>query len=73
MPENSHITSTRQVALLKKANTTINNTINTLDSIDMVQLSSLLRACLDDMEDIVGKVNNDKVLNSLFAGFCVGK
>ena len=73
MPENSHITSTRQVALLKKANTTINNTINTLDAIDMVQLSSLLRACLDDMEDIVGKVNNDKVLNSLFAGFCVGK
>ena len=39
----------------------------------MVQISSSLRDCLDNIGEIVGKTDNEKVLNKIFKGFCVGK
>ena len=72
-PENSHITSFRQLALIKKARTSVLELIDCSSTLDMVQISSSLRNCLDNIGEIVGKADNEKVLNKIFQGFCVGK
>ena len=72
-PENSHITSFRQLALIKKARMSVLELIDCASALDMVQISSSLRNCLDNIGEIVGKADNEKVLNKIFQGFCVGK
>ena len=72
-PENSHITSFRQLALIKKARMSVLELIDCSSALDMVQISSSLRNCLDNIGEIVGKADNEKVLNKIFQGFCVGK
>jgi len=72
-PENSHITSFRQLALIKKARMSVLELIDCASALDMVQISSSLRNCLDNIGEIVGKTDNEKVLNKIFQGFCVGK
>ncbi len=72
-PENSHITSFRQLALIKKARMSVLELIDCASALDMVQISSSLRNCLDIIGEIVGKTDNEKVLNKIFQGFCVGK
>jgi len=72
-PENSHITSFRQLSLIKKARLSILELIDNVSDLDMVQISSSLRDCLDNIGEIVGKTDNEKVLNKIFKGFCVGK
>ena len=72
-PENSHITSFRQLALIKKARMSVLELIDCSSGLDMVQISSSLRNCLDNIGEIVGKADNEKVLNKIFQGFCVGK
>lgn len=72
-PENSHITSFRQLALIKKARMSVLELIDCGSALDMVQISSSLRNCLDNIGEIVGKADNEKVLNKIFQGFCVGK
>ena len=72
-PENSHITSFRQLSLIKKARLSILELIDSASDLDMVQISSSLRDCLDNIGEIVGKTDNEKVLNKIFKGFCVGK
>ena len=73
VPENSYITSVRQAVLLKKSLFLVSKASETLEEIDMAQLSSLLRSSIDEMEDILGKTNNEAVLNKIFGSFCVGK
>ena len=73
VPENSHITSVRQAVLLKKSLILVSKASESLEEIDMVQLSSLLRSSIDEMEDVLGKTNNEAVLNKIFGSFCVGK
>ena len=73
VPENSYITSVRQAVLLKKSLILVSKASESLEEIDMVQLSSLLRSSIDEMEDILGKTNNEEVLNKIFGSFCVGK
>ena len=72
-PENSHITSFRQLTLIKKARLSILELIDSASDLDMVQISSSLRNCLDNVGEILGKTDNEKVLNKIFEGFCVGK
>jgi len=72
-PENTHVTSFRQLALIKKARMTVLELIDNASDLDMVQISSSLRNCLDNIGEIVGKTDNEKVLNKIFKGFCVGK
>ena len=72
-PENSHITSFRQLALIKKARMSVLELVDCASALDMVQISSSLRNCLDNIGEIVGKTDNEKVLNKIFQGFCVGK
>ena len=72
-PENSHITSFRQLALIKKARMSVLELVDCASALDMVQISSSLRNCLDIIGEIVGKTDNEKVLNKIFQGFCVGK
>ena len=73
IPENSYITSVRQAVLLKKSLILVSKASEGLGKIDMVQLSSLLRSSIDEMEDVLGKTNNEEVLNKIFGSFCVGK
>ena len=71
--ENSYITSNRQIVLLEGALLIIKKAHDNLEFVDMAQLSSLLREALDRLEDIIGRVNNEDVLNKIFGEFCVGK
>ena len=73
LPESPYITSNRQAALVEKALFSTKDAYKNLKNIDMVQLSSILRVILEDMDEIIGKINNDKILNSIFNDFCVGK
>ena len=36
-------------------------------------MASDLRACLDAFGQVAGKVDNEKMLDRLFASFCIGK
>jgi len=63
----------RQAVLLKKSLLLVSKASEDLEEIDMAQLSSLLRSAVDEMEDLLGKTNNESVLNKIFGSFCVGK
>ena len=73
VPENAYITSNRQVVLLKKSLSSINEIYKNSESLDMAQLSSLLRFSIDEMDEIIGKTNNEDLLNKIFGSFCIGK
>ena len=73
LPENPYIISNRQAVLVERALISIKGGYKNLKNMDMVQLSSLLRLVLEDMDEIIGKTNNDKILNNIFNDFCVGK
>ena len=66
--------SERQVLLFSSAQEIISSTINSLDlgeSMDLISLS--LREVMDVLDEIIGKVYTDDILNNIFKGFCVGK
>ena len=71
--ENSYIISNRQVVLLERALDIIKKAYSDVEKVDVPQLSSLLREALEVLGEIIGKTNNDDILNKIFGEFCVGK
>ena len=71
---NGILCSERQILLFTSAQKIISSTISCLkagQSMDLISLS--LREVVDVLDEIIGKVYSDDVLNNIFKGFCVGK
>lgn len=74
LPERPLITNMRQANALRKSLVSINKALDALDAdsgyefiaFDLIEASSAL-------EEILGIVSPDEVLNQIFAGFCIGK
>ena len=68
------ITSRRQQALISNSVDKITSLIDLVNKdFDMVILSTLLRSVSDDLGELVGKIYNEQLLDSIFNEFCVGK
>ena len=64
----------RQNALLNRANKVVLLGIKDLDAeIDMDIIASTCRVFVNIMEELLGTVSSNDVLNNIFKGFCVGK
>ena len=71
---NDVLCSERQILLFGTAKKIMSSTIASLDlgeSMDLISLS--LREVMDVLDEIIGKVYTDDILNNIFKGFCVGK
>ena len=68
------ISSSRHIALLKNANTSLNNALNgalNSDFIDMVSID--LKDAYDTLGLITGETSSDSLVDELFKKFCLGK
>jgi len=64
----------RQNTLLLKANTFINNTLNSFSSgHEMDMLASDLHELVRILDEVVGIITNREIIENIFSNFCVGK
>ncbi len=74
LPENIAITTIRQKNLLEKSLLCLNNAINTFNNAEPYEIISIeLRDGINFLENIIGNVTNEDVLDTLFKEFCIGK
>ncbi len=70
----SYMSNIRQIDLLKKAIKSIVNALNNLDAgmpIDIVEID--ITNSFNFLGEIIGDVYHDKLVDTIFANFCVGK
>jgi len=66
--------SSRHMKALNQAREALEAAIPMLDGIEPAELAANhLRDCLDHFGAIVGRVDNERMLDKLFASFCIGK
>ena len=64
----------RHAHALERARTGLADALGKLDQVRQIELlASDLRAALDALGEISGKVDNERMLDQLFATFCIGK
>jgi tRNA modification GTPase len=74
VPENIAITTLRQKNLLEKSLHCLNNAINAFKNSEPYEIISIeLRDGINYLENIIGNVTNEDVLDTLFKEFCIGK
>ncbi len=74
LPENIAITTIRQKNLLEKSLLCLNNAINAFNNAQPYEIISIeLRDGINCLENIIGNVTNEDVLDTLFKEFCIGK
>lgn len=72
--ENTLIVSARHATALKSAKTSIDQARAMMLDGDMTELmASDLRIALDSIGQVIGKIDNEAMLDKLFASFCIGK
>ena len=72
--ENHALCSERQIFLVEKAVSYTNEILESLGSditMDIVSMST--RELVEVLDEMIGKVYTDDILNTIFKGFCVGK
>ncbi|HHI88083.1 MAG TPA: tRNA uridine-5-carboxymethylaminomethyl(34) synthesis GTPase MnmE [Candidatus Cloacimonetes bacterium] len=68
------ISNSRQLAAVEKSNVAIKNAIQALDdSRGLEFLAFDLREASEHLEEVIGKVTSEEIINSIFDRFCVGK
>jgi len=68
------ITSLRHYEALRNAVDSLQNALQLIDSAQPPELIAFeLRAALDYVGEITGKVVSEELLNTIFAQFCIGK
>ncbi len=70
----TYLSNVRQIDLLKKALTSINNAINNLNGdipIDMIEID--ITNAWNYLGEITGEVYRDELIDTLFSNFCLGK
>lgn len=72
--ENDLIISARHATALKKAKQEIENARAKMANTETTELmASDLRLALEAFGEVVGKIDNERMLDKLFASFCIGK
>jgi tRNA modification GTPase len=68
------IANSRQLAAAKRSLSAINQAIKTAKEERGIEFVAFdLRDASEALEEIIGKVTNDEIINSIFERFCVGK
>ncbi|MHB1679376.1 MAG: tRNA uridine-5-carboxymethylaminomethyl(34) synthesis GTPase MnmE [bacterium] len=74
LKENIAITTIRQKNLLEKSLLCLDNAINAFNNAEPYEIISIeLRDGINFLEDIIGNVSNEDILDTLFKEFCIGK
>ena len=71
--EDVFIVSSRQLILIKKACSQLEDLSIGVEGVELVERVSVIRDSTNLLEEVFGEVYNEDVLNSVFKGFCVGK
>ena len=71
--EDVFIVSSRQLILIKKACSQLEDLSIGVEGVELVERVSVIRNSTNLLEEVFGEVYNEDVLNSVFKGFCVGK
>ena len=72
--EDALIINARHATALRKARAHIESAVSMLLGAESAELAvSELRVALEAFGDVVGKVDNEQMLDKLFASFCIGK
>tara|TARA_B100001123_G_C15284536_1_gene1015166 strand:- start:146 stop:1465 length:1320 start_codon:yes stop_codon:yes gene_type:complete len=67
------VSSERQSVLIKKALASLDFLYDNFNSLDPAQCASSVRDVLESLEEVLGRVYNEDILNDIFSQFCVGK
>ena len=71
---NPVITSQRQRFILQKVNKSLTEMINNFDNYQFIDiLTEDIRVVVNHMNELIGDITNDDVLDELFFNFCIGK
>ena len=72
--QNVMLCNVRQIKLLKEGNQVISEVTNNLEAgLEMDIIAAQLKDFVYLMDEMLGRVTSNEVLNNIFKGFCVGK
>ena len=70
----SIVLNARHTQALKKASESLNNALQAIHNQELSELISVeLRSAIDGFSQVVGKIDNEAMLDKLFQKFCIGK
>ena len=67
------LTNTRHITLLKEARDALQDTLNNCNSTTLDCLAVTLMQAWNKLGEITGETANEKIINEIFAKFCLGK
>ena len=67
------IVSARHAEALKKAEAELSSAVEIAGKVSAEFVSARLRNALEDLSEILGRFDNEKVLDKVFSSFCIGK
>ncbi len=72
--ESGLLTNTRQITAVEKAISSINQAISSLENFMGYEFTAFdLKEASSYLEEVIGKITDDDLLNSIFDNFCIGK
>ncbi|MFL2843080.1 MAG: hypothetical protein ACJ0BQ_01865 [Coraliomargaritaceae bacterium] len=76
MPKSSDaiVLNARHTQAIKASHKALSSALQKIDNQDFSELICVdLRAAVDGFSEVVGKIDNEAMLDKLFANFCIGK
>lgn len=67
------IVSARHAEAMKNAEEMLNEAAEIIGIVPIEFVSSKLRGAVEELSEILGRFDNEKVLDKVFSGFCIGK
>jgi len=68
------LTNTRQIAAVTKAAQSVNKALESMNNSMGYEFTAFdLKEASTALEEIIGKITSDDILNNIFANFCIGK
>ena len=67
------IVSSRHAEAILKAENELLEAKELIEKIHIEFVSAKLRSALEDLSEILGRFDNEKVLDKVFSSFCIGK
>lgn len=72
--ESGLLTNSRQITAVENSITSLEEAINSLDNLMGYEFTAFdLKEASAHLEEVIGKITDDDMLNSIFANFCIGK
>ena len=67
------IVSTRHAEAISRAENQLMEASEIIGNLPVEFVSAKLRAALEELSEILGQFDNEKVLDKIFSSFCIGK